>query len=408
MYDLSKIKSTVAHDPLPFLHTLYGDTVKRSGNAWRVGSKGGRYFDTQQSELLCVTFNGDAGQGDCFEVWKSHYDCDFPTAVAQIANLYGLSAGDSIAPAVQIQRQPRPDPEARLTEPPKPWPIVKDSYATLWHASVLNLMTNPSAQAAISEWRGWPIPMVKRLATGLVLGLFDFDCWPDSISFQPAAFFRVIHPELHRDSSGASFWHWHHVQLHVRFRSGATWRDKRPLSWIYIPTKKEIAKDDGAHAPLVLSNWDRDPEQPGYGTHCECIIVCAGEWDAITVIVLMDWIDETGILTVPKGLAVVGIRSEGRGGTDAFLRWYHHWHPRSAILLADADATGSSWFESTDRRPCFAEQLERRGMQVLARAPRPQKGVKDVNDLYRAGLLHRSHIDEILGDAGFTTKGGLQ
>ena len=71
MHDLSKIKSTVAHDPLPFLTTLYGDTVKRSGNDWRVGSKGGRSFDTRKGELLCVTFNGDAGQGDCFEVWKS-------------------------------------------------------------------------------------------------------------------------------------------------------------------------------------------------------------------------------------------------------------------------------------------------------------------------------------------------
>jgi hypothetical protein len=269
-------------------------------------------------------------------------------------------------------------------------------------------MTNPAAQAAISEWREWPIRMVKRLATGLVLGFTEFDCWPNAIAMQSAAFFRVLHPELHRDSAGALFWHWHHVQLHARFRSGATWKDQRALSWIYVPTKNEIAVNDGAHAPLVLSYWGRDPEQPGYGTYCECIFVCAGEWDAVTIIVLMEWIDETGILTVPKGLAIVGIRSEGRGGTDAFLRWYQHWHPRAAILLADADATGSSWFESTDRRSCFAEQLERRGMRVLARAPRPQEGVKDVNDLYRAGLLHRGHIQEMLDEAGFTTKGGAQ
>ena len=39
MHDLSKIKSTVAHDPLPFLNALYGDAVRRTGNTWRVGSK---------------------------------------------------------------------------------------------------------------------------------------------------------------------------------------------------------------------------------------------------------------------------------------------------------------------------------------------------------------------------------
>jgi hypothetical protein len=31
-----------------------------------------------------------------------------------------------------------------------------------------------------------------------------------------------------------------------------------------------------------------------------------------------------------------------------------------------------------------------------------------VNDLYRAGLLHRSHIDEMLKEAGFTTNGGAR
>jgi hypothetical protein len=404
MHDLSRIKSTVARDPLPFLTTLYGDTVKRTGNTWRIGSKGGRCFDTRKGELLCVTFNGDAGQGDCIEVWQAHHQCDFPAAIEQIAALYGISAGDTPF----VAKPPRPSPEPRPKQPLQPWRSLKDRAAKLWDDAAGNLLANATAQAAIAEWRGWPLEAVKRLATASLIGYTEFDRWPSVISPQPAAFFRVMHPVLVRNNEGALFWHWYLVQFHIRFRPDARWRNDRPLSWIYAPTMTELAVTEGAHAPLIVASWSRDPEQPGYGTRCECIIVCAGEWDALTIVVAMNWIDKNGFLTIPQGIAVVGIRSEGRGGTDAFLRWYHHWHPRSAILLADADATGSSWFESTDRRPCFAEQLERRGMQVLARAPRLQEGVKDVNDLYRAGLLHRSHIDEMLKEAGFTTNGGAR
>ncbi len=404
MHDLTKIKSTVAHDPLPFLASLYGDAVKRTGNTWRVGSKGGRCFDTHKGELLCVTFNGDAGQGDCIKVWMAHHECDFPTAIEQIAALYGLSAGASAAATPPVPKPPRPDPEARLAHPLQPWPLLKEPAATLWHAAVGNLMANPAAQAAIAGWRGWPIQAVQRLASGQFIGYTEFDLWPEAIAVQPAAFFRIMHPE----PSCEGFWHWHPVQLHIRFRSGARWQTDRPLSWIYAPTMKELGATDGAHAPLVLAHWGRDPEHPGYGTRCECLIVCAGEWDALTLIVLMEWIDETGLLTIPKGLAIVGIRSEGRGGTDSFLRRYRHWHPCAAILIGDADATGASWFASTDARPCFAEQLERRGMRVLARAPRPREGIKDVNDLYRAGHIQPHHIAEMLTEAGFPIKGDAE
>ncbi len=399
MHDLSKIKSTVARDPLPFLTSLYGDAVKRSGNAWRVGSKGGHCFDTHKGELLCVTFNGDTGQGDCIEVWKAHHQCDFPSTIEQIAALYGISAGGSPAPTLRIAKPPRPAPEAL-----KPWSLLKEPAATLWQSSVANLIANPSAQAAIAEWRGWPIAAVQRLAMGQLIGYTDFDLWSQVIAPQPAAFFCVMHPE----PSHEGFWHWHPTQLHVRFRPDARWQNDSPLSWIYAPTMKELAATDGAHAPLVLAHQGRDPEQPGHGTRCECIIVCAGEWDAITLVITMDWIDTTGLLTIPEGLAIVGIRSEGRGGTDAFLRWYPHWKPRAAILLADADATGASWFASTDRRPCFAHQLEQRGINVLARAPRQHEGIKDVNDLYRAGLLQPCHIEAMLTEAGFTMKGDAQ
>ena len=429
MHDLSKIKSTVAHDPLPFLAALYGDQVRRIGNSWRVGSKGGRCFDTRKDELLCVTFNGDAGQGDCIEVWKMERQCDFPAAVEQIAALYGISPGASSVTAPPVPKSLRPAAEARITQPLDPWPLLKGNAGTLWSDAVGNLRTNPTAQATIAKWRGWPAAAVQQLAIAQLIGYTEFDLWPKVIAAQPAAFFCVLHPAPNED---ASFWHYHPVQLHVRFLPGACWQNDQPLSWIYVPTMKELAATDGAHAPLVLAHWSRDPEQLGWKQHCATVIVCAGEWDALTVVIAMDWIDANGILTIPKGLAIVGIRSEGRGGTDAFLRRYRHWKPRAAILIADADATGASWFSSTDSRPCFAEQLEQRGIRVLARAPKrsaqckdehelsqktslippetpaPKNCMKDVNDLYRAGILQPHHIHEMLTDAGFSMKGAAQ
>lgn len=403
--DVRKIKAAVAINPLLFLHTLYGHSVTQVGETWRIGSKGGRCFDTRKGELLCVTFNGDAGQGDCITVWRSHYKCDFRTALAEIGKLYGIGAGVHPCAEISIERPAIPNTKVRLTESPKVWSRLDGRNRKLWDASYRNLMVNPEAQAIISNWRGWPLPMVQRIAMGQIIGLTDFNCWPSSIAPQPAVFFRVLQPELRTDDKGAAFWCWEHVQCHIRFLRDATWLNKRPLSWIYFPTMREIAVSDGANAPLVLAQSGLDPEQPRNGTKCECIIICAGEWDAITIVVAMEWIDSNGILTIPKGLAIVGIRGEGRGGTDAFLRWYNHWRPSTAILLADADATGNSWFRSTDGRPCFAELLEARGMKVLPKAPKPREGIKDVSDIYRAGLLHHSHIEALLVEGGFSMEG---
>lgn len=409
MHDLSIIKSTVTRDPLPFLAALYGDKVRRSGDQWRVGSKGGRCFDTRKGELLCSTFNGDAGAGDCIEVWKAHHGCDFKSAVHQIAELYGVSSeSESPRQFTKNTSLPAPAPTMPVAGRPAPWPQLRGRYADLLSDSFYRLASDTSSQERVAEWRGWPVEQIRRLALGMHLGFCEFALWPKVIPPQPAAFFRVRHPTEVVDADGARFWHWHVVQSHIRFLPGGNRCDGGHLSWIYAPSMKALGVTDGGNAPLVLAHFNRDPEQPGWKQHCDTVIFSAGEWDALTVVIAMNWIDPTGILCIPPRLAVVGIRGEGRGGTDSFLRWYSHWDPESAILIADADSTGDSWFSSKDHRPCFAEQLEKKGMRVLARAPKPRDGLKDVNDLYRTGLLHRSHIEEMLDEAGFTTKGGAQ
>jgi hypothetical protein len=78
------------------------------------------------------------------------------------------------------------------------------------------------------------------------------------------------------------------------------------------------------------------------------------------------------------------------------------------ILLADADKTGTAWFKpSPDGRPGFAEQLERRGARVIPRVPSGD-GVKDVSDLYRAGLFGLPDVEDMLTAAGFDWKGSTR
>ena len=409
MFNLDIIKQAVAAEPLLFLRELYGDTVTESDKGvWRIGTKGGKKFDTLKGELLACDFTGDDESGDCFTVWQKHNDATFSEAVAAIAALYGIGPGGSSVPRTNKATPPRIDREAKLNEPLPRWPMLDARHDELWRTGIARLIEDANARERIASWRGWPAFTLIQLAKAGLLGVADFALWPAQVRPQECALFRVLHPERVREpETRLEFFHWRPVQLHCRFTcSGAATRDGRPLSWLYCPTKREHKMDEGGNAPLIIARDGRDPEQPGYGTRCECVIVCAGEWDSLTVLLAFGRIDDNGSVTLPSGLAIVGIRGEGRGGTDAYLRHYKHWRPRSVVMLADADKTGLSWFKpSPDGRAGFAEQLEQRGAKVIPRVPKGE-GIKDVSDLYRTGQLGLPDIEEMLTAAGFAGKGG--
>lgn len=405
MHDVTPIKAAVARDPLPFLSTLYGDTVRGAGTLqWRVGSRGGKAFDTRKGELLACDFTGDGESGDIFAVWQAHTGAPFLEAVTTIAGLYGVNADSIQPPPKALPRLPRVDPEAKLDTRPAEWPTLDARHDTLWQNGVARLIHDAGMRERIAKWRGWPPLSLVQLAKARLIGATNFDLWPSHVPPQPCALFRVLHPSSGRNAEGGrEFFGQRPVQLHVRFASsGATACDGRPLSWIYAPTMKGLGVQDGGNAPLMIARDGRDPEQPGHDTRCECVMIFAGEWDAITAILAAGWLDDNGSLLLPPGLAIIGIRGEGRGGTDAYLRFYQHWRPRSVIMLGDADATGLSWFDATDDRPCFAEQIERRGAKVVPRVPETEK---DVNDLYRAGRFGKGEIEQLLIEAGFHRKG---
>ena len=296
------------------------------------------------------------------------------------------------------------DREGHLDTRPPTCPLLDDRYLDLWLHGVGRSERDTGARQFNAERWGWPEFCGRILARAYLISAPVFDMWPTVIDPQPCAAFRVLHPGRVTDGC-ADFWAWRPSQLHLRFHPGASRRDGSPLSWIYAPSKRQHGMDDGGNAPLIIARDGRDPGQPGWGTRCECVIVCAGEWDALSVLLAFGRIDDNGRLTLPPGLAIVGIRGEGRGRTDACLRHYARWRPRSAIMLADADKTGATWFESHAGRPCFATQIEKRGAKVLRFTP---GGHRDVGDFYRTGNFGLPPIEAMLTRAGFPLKKGAQ
>lgn len=397
MSDTASIKAGVAANPLPLLTALYGDSVQATGNnEWRAGSGQGKKFDTKRGELLACDFTGDGESGDCFSVVMNRRGYTFPEALAFILSLYSVEGDSGPHAAIRKASGPREDKEAKLNRRFPEWPAANKRHVEFWHEARARLMSDEGLQDHVGSLRGWHPIHVKVLATTGLIGATDFNLWPGQIRPQPCAVFPVYHPRIHRDHGDT--WEAALVQVHVRFLvSGAATKDGRRLTWLYAPSKSEHGMEEGGNAPLVLARGHRDP-----GVKCHTVVVTAGEWDALSFILAAGWLNDSGTLPIPDGLAVVGIRGEGRGGTDSFLRHCLHWRSRSVIMLADADDTGATWFKSEDERPCFAEQLQRRGATIIPRVP---KNAKDINDLYRAGEFGLPDVEGLLEAAGLNTKG---
>jgi hypothetical protein len=407
MLNIALIKSRIAARAEEFLRELFGERLHRAGSqSWRVGKKGSLAIEFQDGEL--VFFDHEAGQGgDCIALWQRERGGTFKEALSAAAAWAGVS-DDGTYSAPPAKSPPAPvDRDAHLDQRPPHWPMMDQAHDALWRSGVERLELDAAARQSIAEWRGWPEFCVRVLARAGLISAPVFDLWPTAIAPQSCVCFPVLHAEHTTDGSAES-WAWRPVQLHVRFHPGATRREGSPLSWIYAPTMKQIGIKDGGNAPFIIARDGRDPEQPGIGGRCRCVIITAGEWDALTFLLAAWWLDDNGTLMLPRGLAICGIRGEGRSGTDAYLRHCAHWRPDSVILLADADRTGLAWFKpSPDGRPGFAEQLEKRGAKVIPRVPSGD-GVKDVSDLYRAGLFGLPDVEDMLTAAGFDWNGGTR
>lgn len=406
MIDVQETKTRIAARAEDFLRELFGERHHRAGpESWRVGNKGSLALDIKDGEL--VFFDHERGEGgDAIALWARERSVSTGEALKSCAQWAGVTGeGPRTAPARTAKPVVAPD---KLDTRPSRWPLLDDTHDALWRFGVSRLIDDADAREEIARWRGWQRDALVQLARAQLISTPVFDLWPGVIEPQPCVAFRVLHSERVTDGS-ATFSALRPVQIHVRFHPGAIRRDGSPLSWLYAPTMKTLGVDDGGNAPLIIARGGRDPEQLGHGIRCRCAIFCAGEWDALAVLLAAWWINDHGALLLPPGLAIVGIRGEGRSGTDAYLRHYAHWCPDSAILLADADSTGLAWFKpSPDGRPGFAEQLERRGAQVIPRAPKAADGIKDVGDLYRAGMFGLPDVLDVLAAANFDWKGGAK
>lgn len=405
---LAQLKQCAANDPEPFMQKLWGENVRACGESrWRCGQKQGRELDTLSGELLCCDYSGGDEKGDIFQVWMSVTGDTFKEAVVGISELYAdaLVAGVEVLPREQRPRVDVATKEARTMERPAQWKIADRRHHEFMRGACHRLANSPELQREIASKRGWPLPMIRPLALTGYIGMDDFNLWGDQRRFTPpaVAVFPVFHPAQTVEQDGSRFTSWRLVQIHARLLASAAqdWNG-RHRDWLYSPTLKMAGAEDGTHCPLVISRQQRDPEQPGLHSRCRCVVLCAGQWDALTLLLATGWFTDAGEVFMPRGLAFVGIRGEGRGGTDAYLRHFRHWRPESAILLADADKTGATWSCATDGRPCFAQQLRDRGAEVLSLRANSEK---DINDEYRAGRLGKGDVTALLEAVGFDWKG---
>lgn len=197
MHDLHFIKSTVANNPLPFLQTLYGESVRRTGNSWRVGSKGGRCFDTAKGELLCATFNGDAGQATVLPSGRPTTTAIFGTPWNKSPPVTACARAEHLQHhwnASSVHRY-----QSSIQKPVSPSaPILGRNLmakaASLFEAACHRVRSEPDHLRTIADWRGWPEESARRFAAGMHIGFAEFPIWPSIIEPQPAAFFRVLHP----------------------------------------------------------------------------------------------------------------------------------------------------------------------------------------------------------------------
>jgi hypothetical protein len=123
--------------------------------------------------------------------------------------------------------------------------------------------------------------------------------------------------------------------------------------------------------------------------------------DALTFALAAGWYDESlGLLSIPSGVTIVGILSAGTG-TGVFLDAYAPYWPREAdaLVLRHSDEAGSRWIQPQG----FLDNLRSRCRRVecfhFGQHANGRK--RDVNDLWREGLLTRAAIIDLLAEVGW-------
>jgi len=165
------------------------------------------------------------------------------------------------------------------------------------------------------------------------------------------------------------------IQVGIHFRHKPRNQCDKPF-WTYHPNQNSH-KCNVIAAPIVMGSFHQ----------AEIVIICEGEWDAITFVAAAGWLN--GNLSIPENIAVVGI--PGADSWRKFISAWNHYWPKSArfLLIPDNDEVGKKWKES------FADQLKDKGQGVIILPPKETEG-KDFNEMHKARPFSSEDISKLI------------
>lgn len=285
----------------------------------------------------------------------------------------------------------------------KEWPSCVEER---WQEGAAYRDAKPDVVAKLCEKRGWPVAWSDMLCS------LDALAFPVEARYEVGAAgakrmvaFRVEGPVGggQRTEDGGRLLT---VGMHQKFFNLV----EKTSGWRFFPA---VPKEGGKRKALErCSSFERELSEVADARRVETgesmvpplpyvagslvaprlVIVCEGQWDALTLFGALGGlnVDGEGL----QGVAIFGVR--GAKGTGVFLAHWGAWlrAMRPAVWLLpdnDGEKTGAHWYPPArvaERKPgrvYFSEQLVALGAKkVVITALRPEAGTgKDFNDYYR-------------------------
>lgn len=389
MIDSTIVKQRIAVRAEEFVRGLFGDGAKRAGtDKWRVGSRGSLAVEVKDRELVWYSHE-EASGGDAIELWRRERGDSKGDALKACAAWAGVAA-DCFRPALPAVKPHQPaTPKQRPPTPNMPSYVLDAWHEGRSHLCPDNTRFNTTAIVDLARWRGWPPTYVETLVRSGTLTA------PLYFGTRTRAAFPVCQPVTWpAQSNESSEYLLRDRPRFVGFHARLFDQDGEDPGWRLVPcADKNTGRPSLPPYPLVLARdgafgqlWDK-----------QVVIVTEGEWDACTLPLAAGWFDaESGLLRIPRALAIVGIL--GANGGDTFLKSYAPSWPSGldVLVLRDGDSAGTRW----TRKGGFIEQLRARSRRVgsFDCGAIPDGKRRDVNDLLHQGILDRGLLDDLLGD----------
>lgn len=342
-------------------------------------------FSLAEGGRVFVDFARDGCKGG---VWDFIAHCRPQWSKAEIAAELKRRAGLSDVGSAARPRARKTVAKAAAKNSLQAWPA---SVAARWEEGLAFLAGNEERREKIAHKRGWPVAVVDHL---VAFGLISYPILPWRDDRRGTAF--LVQGPRRFPLGGIGL---ESIGYHQRFWITGKNGEEDRKAWVYVPNEKPI--DERSRWPLQFTA-QKCPALPfviGDLRNARLLVICEGQWDAITLFHAAGWFEDA----FPGRVAVLGVR--GAQGVGTFFDYYRDawpWKP-AAWVLRDADVAGESWEPSGSWMPgkSFADRLGSFCSRVVVSSFRPEAGLgKDFNDAWRVKHWKAADIAQTLDKIG--------